>query len=129
MKLLYLLSGLLVATSSVSCDKKDDPNDNKISVDKTELSFAQKGEREMFAISCIGEWHLEALDFGHYYGPNMGDVKDFTLEPAWGKGNTTVSVTLNNVIAESYTVDLKVMGGNDSIVVKLNAVANIIENQ
>jgi hypothetical protein len=72
----------------------------------------------------VDEWHLEADGLEHYFGPNMADVRDFTVEPASGKGKTKVSVTLNNELTENYVVDLKVVGKNNQAVVKLNAGAN-----
>jgi hypothetical protein len=130
MKKLTLL--LVIGIFSVvftSCDKEDKPEDIKIGVDETELSFTQKEEIKEFNISYPDEWHLEAEGLELYICPDMADVKDFTVAPVWGKGNAKVSVTLRNEITESYAIDLKVVGGNDTVVVKLKANAYISEVQ
>lgn len=73
---------------------------------------------------CTDEWHLEADGLSVYYGPNMADVKDFTVTPISGKENIKVSVTLRNELTESYVVDLKVVGKSNQVIVKLKASVN-----
>ncbi|MDR3266413.1 MAG: hypothetical protein LBT24_02460 [Tannerella sp.] len=131
----YLLGGLLLVTVIclllAGCEKKEEvekvSDDEKMSVDKTELTFTQKGENKEFNVSCDGteEWHLEADGLERYIGPNMADVKDFTIEPVSGMGKTKVSVTLNSELTGSYVVDLKVVGKNNQEVVKLKANVNV----
>jgi hypothetical protein len=72
----------------------------------------------------MDEWHLEAEGLERYFGGNMADVKDFTVDPASGKGKTNVVITLRNELTGSYATDLKVVGKNNQVTVKLNAVAN-----
>jgi hypothetical protein len=72
----------------------------------------------------MDEWHLEAEGLSVYYGVNMADVRDFTIAPVSGKGNIKVTVTLKAEQIENYVVDLKVISGNDTAIVKLKANAN-----
>ncbi|MDR1603155.1 MAG: hypothetical protein LBS42_12120, partial [Tannerella sp.] len=90
MKQMYYLAGGLAIIAVVcflpaSCSKNEE-----LSVDKTELTFTQKDENKEFTVSCNGmdEWHLEAEGLERYFGGNMADVKDFTVDPASGKGKT-----------------------------------------
>lgn len=111
------------------CDNRENIeqiSDEKVSVDKTELVFTEKDESIGFNILCdeTAEWHLEADGLSVYYGPNMADIKDFTVEPVSGKGNIKVSVTLRNELTESYEVDLRVVGKNSQAAVKLRANTN-----
>ncbi|MDR0734001.1 MAG: hypothetical protein LBF08_08115 [Dysgonamonadaceae bacterium] len=127
----YLLGGLTIVAVlcflPVSCDKKEDIRDDNISADKTELIFSETdNENKEFNISCDGEWHLEADELSLYYGVNMASIRDFTIEPVFGKGNTKMTVALKDErpeITENYEVDLKVVGGSNQVVVKLKAVA------
>jgi hypothetical protein len=134
MKQMYYLTGGLVVVTVVcfllvSCNKNEDiekADDEKLSVDKTELSFMQKDESKNFYVSIddTKEWYLEADGLERYFGPNMADVRDFTIEPVSGKGKTEISVTLRNEPAESYIVDLKIVETNNQVIVKLRANAN-----
>jgi hypothetical protein len=128
-RIYYLLGGLMFIVTLccvIGCSKDKDSErvDEIINVDQSELTFTQKGESKDFSISCTSEWHFEATGLEGYYGPNMADVKDFTLEPASGKGTTKVTVTLKNELTESYDVALKVVTANNNIIVKLKAVVN-----
>lgn len=109
------------------CDKQENIEqitDDKVSVDKMELTFTQKDENKVFSLFCTDEWHLEADGLSAYYGPNMADLKDFTVEPVSEKGNIKVTVTLKAEPTESYTVDLNVVGKSNQAVVKLRANTN-----
>ena len=123
----YLLKVLTIITSVclfiVSCSKNDDINKH-LSVDISELDFSQEEEKFFnILINDSEEWYFEANDLERYYGVNMANVKDFTIEPTWGKGKSKVSVKLRNKIYESYFVDLKIkiVGKNNHINVKLKA--------
>jgi hypothetical protein len=127
----YILGGLaiiaVVCFLLTSCDKNENVEqmtNDKVSVDKTELAFTQKDENKVFNLSCMDEWHLEADGLSVYYGTNMADVKDFTIEPVAGKGNIKITVTLKNELTESYIADLKVVGKSNQVIVKLKAAAN-----
>ena len=128
MKQIYYSIGRLVVFTvvcfflSVSCNKNEN-SEEKLRVDKTELAFIQKDESKNFYIfiNDTEEWHLEADGLEHYIGPNMADVRDFTIEPVSGKGKTKISVTLKNEPAESSIADLKVVGKNNHVIVKLRA--------
>ncbi|MDR2286278.1 MAG: hypothetical protein LBE04_02200 [Prevotellaceae bacterium] len=131
-KIHYLLSGglmimIVLCFILTACSKKDgDPEKVKvdeIEIDQSELTFIQKGESRDFTVSYTGEWHLEATGLEEYYGPNIASVKDFTVEPASGKGNTKVTVTLTNELTENYNVALKVVAENSQVIVKLKAIA------
>jgi hypothetical protein len=130
MKIIYYLTGglMLITVLSfvlVSCNKKKDIEKlEEISVDQSELTFTQKDESKDLNVLYTGEWHFEATGLEGYYGPNKADVKDFTIEPASGKGNTKVTVTLKNDLTESYDVALKVVTESSNITVKLKAVAD-----
>ncbi|MDR1169475.1 MAG: hypothetical protein LBK97_01410 [Prevotellaceae bacterium] len=107
-----------------SCNKKEIEEKETLSVDKTELIFMQKDESTDFNISSSGEWHIDAEGLEGYYGTNMGDVKDFTIAPVTGNGNTKISVTLKNEVPESYDIDLTITGKKEQLTVKLKAIAN-----
>jgi hypothetical protein len=132
MKQMYYLIGGIAVIAIVcflcsSCSKDEGVEkitDDKVSVDKTELNFSQKDENQVFSLFCMDEWHLEAEGLSVYYGPNMADVRDFTIAPISGKGNIKVTVTLNAEQTESYVVDLKVVGKNSQAIVKLKTNAN-----
>jgi hypothetical protein len=129
MKSHYLSGGLIIIAIlcfiPVGCKDEDTEKTKveEISVDQSDLTFSQKGESSEFTVSCIGEWRFEATGLEGYYGPNIADVKDFTIEPASGKGNTKVKVTLKNELTESYDVALKVVTENNQVIVKLKAIA------
>jgi hypothetical protein len=120
---LFLIACLISATF-VSCNKKEVEEKETLSVDRTELILMQKDESADFNISSSGEWHIDAEGLEGYYGPNMGDVKDFTIAPVTGNGNTKVSVTLKNEVTESYDIDITITGKKEQLTVKLKAVAN-----
>ncbi|MDR0681866.1 MAG: hypothetical protein LBG15_08490 [Dysgonamonadaceae bacterium] len=125
----YIAGGLMLMAilsfALVSCNKEKTVEKlEEISVDQSELTFTQKDESKELNVSYTGEWHFEATGLEGYYGPNKADVKDFTIEPASGKENTKVTVTLKNDLTESYDVDLKVVTESSSVTVKLKAVAN-----
>jgi hypothetical protein len=126
MKVMYLfgklLSFVVLFFCLTSCKDKKEVEKETISVDKVELIFKQKGENANFNILSNGEWHIDAEGLEGYYGPNMGDVKDFTIAPVTGKGNTQISVTLNNEVTENYDIDLTVAGKDKQIIVKLKVV-------
>jgi hypothetical protein len=130
-KIYYLAVGLMfiviLCFVVISCSKDKDTErvDEKIDVDQSELTFTQKGESKDFNVFCTNEWHFEATGLEGYYGPNMADVKDFTIEPASGTGNTKVTVTLKNDLTESYDVPLKIVTENNHIILKLKAVASV----
>jgi hypothetical protein len=121
----YSASGLAIIAVVyfllVSCNKIVD---EKLSIDKTELTFTQKDERKEFLVSCEGEeeWRFEAEGLERYFGGNMADVRDFTVEPVSGKGKTRVFVTLRNEPVGSYTIDLKAIGKNNQVIIKLKIV-------
>ena len=51
------------------CDKQENIEqitDDKVSVDKMELTFTQKDESKTFSLFCQGEWHLEADGLSAY---------------------------------------------------------------
>ncbi|MDR1168078.1 MAG: hypothetical protein LBK53_04195 [Heliobacteriaceae bacterium] len=120
---LFLIACLISATF-VSCNKKEVEEKEPLSVDRTELILMQKDGSADFNISSSGEWHIDAEGLEGYYGPNMGDVKDFTIAPVTGNGNTKVSVTLKNEVTESYDIDITITGKKEQLTVKLKAVAN-----
>jgi hypothetical protein len=117
---------IIVLGFATGCSKGEDSErvDEIINVDQSELTFTQKGEIKELSVSCTGEWHFEATGLEGYYGSDMADVKDFNLNPASGKGNTKVTVTLKNDLTESYDIALKVVTKSNHIIVKLKAVAN-----
>lgn len=129
--MMYYLAGGIAVIAIVcflcsSCSKNEDIekiSDDKVSVDKTDLVFSQKDESQLFNLFCLDEWHLEAEELNVYYGSNMADVRDFTITPISGKGNIKVSITLKAEPSENYVVDLKVVGKNNQVLVKLKAVA------
>ena len=112
---------LCVCLLLAGCEKKDDAD--KVRVDSSELTFSHKESRE-FNISCTDEWHIEADGLDRYYGGNMADVRDFTIEPASGMGTTKVTITLRDEPAENYDVVLKIIGKNNQATLKLIALAN-----
>jgi hypothetical protein len=129
----YILGGIaiiaVICFIMTGCDKKENIEqiiDDKVSVDKTELIFTEKDESIGFNVSCdeAAEWYLEAEGLEGYFGPNMADIRDFTIEPTSGKGKIKVSVKLRNELTESYVVDLKVVGKSNQVVVKLKVAAN-----
>jgi hypothetical protein len=99
-------------------------NLEEINVEQPELTFTQNGESKKFSVIYTGKWRLEATGLERYYGPDKADVRDFTVEPVSGKGNTQVTVTLKNDLTESYDVALKVVTENSHLTIKLKAVAN-----
>ncbi|MDR2384967.1 MAG: hypothetical protein LBD80_04815, partial [Tannerella sp.] len=128
-KINYLTRGLMLITILsfvlISCNKEEDVEQlEEINVDQSELTFTQNGESKEFTVLYTGEWYFEATGLEGYYGPNEATVKDFTIAPASGKGNTKATVTLKNDLTENYDVDLKVVTANDTLIIKLKAVAN-----
>jgi hypothetical protein len=95
-----------------------------VSVDKTELTFTQKDESKELKISCESKWYLEADGIEYYYGSNMADFKDFIITPASGEGKTQITITLNNEPSASYNADLKIVEGDNHVIVKLKVVVN-----
>lgn len=136
MKQMYYLIGGITVIAIVcflcsSCSKDEGVEkitDDKVSVDKTELTFSQKDESKELMLSCDGvfEWHLEAEGLERHIGPNGASVRDFTLVPAWGTGSTKVSVTMINSLSENYEVTLYVVGNKDNqkTPIKLKAIVN-----
>jgi hypothetical protein len=130
-KIYYLLGGgglfmTLLCFILVGCKKDEDSEKIKIdeiNIDQSELTFTQKNESGDFTVSCTGEWHVEATGLEGYFGLNIAGVKDFTIDPASGKGNTKVTVTLENELTESYDVPLKVITENNQVIIKLKAIA------
>ena len=116
-----LLAVSMLCVLITSCSKEPVPDNSMISVEKTELVFSQKGESKEFDILYPNEWSIEAEGLEFYYGINMANIKDFTIQPISGKGNTKVVVELKNKVTESYSVDLKIAGKNNHVTIKLNA--------
>ncbi|MDR2287133.1 MAG: hypothetical protein LBE04_06630 [Prevotellaceae bacterium] len=128
-KNMILLAGLMLTILlcfASSCSKDEDSTqvNEVLEVDQSELTFTQTGESKEFTVLYAGEWYFEATGLEGYYGLDKADVKDFTIEPASGKGNTKVTVTLKNDLTESYDVALKVVTANNQLIVKLKAVTN-----
>jgi hypothetical protein len=128
----YILGGLVIITVvcflMTGCDKNEKGSDKDISVDKAELTFTQKDESKELMIFCddTEEWHLEAEGLERYIGPNGASVKDFSFVPAWGKGNSKLSITVTNNLSENYEIILYIVRNEDNqkAAVKLKAVTN-----
>lgn len=123
---MYFVIGLLAVSALcvliASCSKEPAPDNSIISVENTELVFSQKNESKEFNISYPGEWSIVAEGLDIYYGVNAANIKDFTIHPISGEGNTKVVVELKAEVTESYSVDLKITGKNNHVIVKLNTV-------
>jgi hypothetical protein len=128
MKTMYLLIGILTVLMLcifiTSCGKEhDEPDNSIISVEETELTFSQISESKDFNISSPGEWYIDAEGLEVYLGVDAASIKNFIIYPISGKGNTKITVELKNEITEDYSIDLKIIGKNNQVVVKLKALA------
>jgi hypothetical protein len=124
----YLLSGLMVAAVLcfvlAGCSKKDEVKKiDEVTVDQTNLTFTQKGDSGEFNVACTEEWHLDAVGLEVLLGPDIATIKDFSIGPVGGKGNAKITVTLDNDLTESYDVALKIVGKDNTVIVKLKAIA------
>jgi hypothetical protein len=107
---------------SVRCSKQEPiVIVEEVKVNRDELTFTQKGDVGEFFVSYSGEWSVQAEGLEVYYGVNMASVRDFTIEPASGKGNGNVRVSLNHDLTESYEVVLTVVGKDSQATVTLRA--------
>lgn len=123
MSVLVIVAMAIIISLLICCNSNTEteiePEIVELTVDKTELNYTDKNESQEFNISYPKEWRMEADDLDNYLGANAASVKNFIISPAYGKGNKKITVTLSGEVAESYSVDLKIVGENDTKTVKL----------
>lgn len=92
MKTLKFSSLVVLAVVAVlsSCSKEDKPQ--ILDVDKAELRFAVGADTLTFNITSDGDWGVEANGMQYGFGINKGFADWYSVEPAGGTGNETVTV-------------------------------------
>jgi hypothetical protein len=96
-----------------ACSKDDEYYEVK--TDKETIIFTNESNSQMFNITSEGEWHLEAEGLKPYIGAPIGRAEWYEVDKMYGNGNTTVTITLNEVHPENRTATLTVVGNHNKV--------------